>query len=195
MEATSKKEQLMFSAARLMRENGYQGTTMRDLAAAMDIEAASLYNHVNSKEDILRELCFSMARSYTTAMEEVNDIYFNAVEKLGMAVRAHIRILTDNLDASYVFQHEWRHLNEPSLSEFKHMRDQYEEHFRTILRHGEEEGVFNEVDNKFAVLTILASLNWVVEWYRPNGEMTPAQIADQLTQFILSGLRKETFNL
>jgi TetR/AcrR family transcriptional regulator, cholesterol catabolism regulator len=194
MEAQTKKEQLMFSAARLMRENGYQGTTMRDLAAAMDIEAASLYNHVASKEDILRELCFSMARSYTTAMEEVNDIYFNAVEKLGMAVRAHIRILTDNLDASYVFQHEWRHLNEPALSEFKEMRDKYEAHFRTILRHGEEEGVFNEVDNKFAVLTILASLNWVVEWYKPNGGMTPSQIADKLTQFILSGLRKETLH-
>lgn len=191
MENTNRRETLMRAAARLMRENGYPGTSMRDLATAMDIEAASLYHYVDSKEDILKEICFGMGRSYLNAMAEVNDIYFNAGERLGMAVRAHIRILTDNLDASHVFVHEWRHLSEHSLAAFKKLRDDYENHFRLILRNGEDEGLFNEVDNKFAVLTILASLNWVVEWYRPNGDMTPEQIADKLTQFILSGLRKD----
>ncbi len=191
MENTNRRQLLMRAAARLMRDNGYPGTSMRDLATAMEIEAASLYHYVDGKEDILKEICFGMGRSFLRAMAEVNDIYFNAGERLGMAVRAHIRILTDNLDASHVFVHEWRHLSEPSLSEFKKLRDDYENHFRLILRNGEEEGLFNEVDNKFAALTILASLNWVVEWYRPNGDMAPEQIADKLTQFILSGLRKD----
>ncbi|MBU6325847.1 MAG: TetR/AcrR family transcriptional regulator, partial [Bacteroidetes bacterium] len=84
----------------------------------------------------------------------------------------------------------WRHLGEPSLTAFKKLRDEYEGAFRAIIRNGEEEGVFHEVDHKFAALTILSSLNWVVEWYRPDGGMSADEIAERLTRFILSGLSK-----
>ena len=124
------------------------------------------------------------------AIEEVNDIYFNAEEKLGMAVKNHIRILTENMDASWVFIHEWRNLGEESHKQFVALRDKYEQEFVRILQNGEDEGLFNEVDHKFAVLTILSSLNWVVEWYKPGGKMNPTQIAEKLTEFILSGLKK-----
>lgn len=192
MEANGKKGGIFLAAAKLMKENGYAGTSMRHIAAAMNMEAASLYHHVSSKEEILRELCFGMAHAFNTAIQEINDIYFNAEERLGMAVRAHIRQLTANLDASHVFLHEWRHLSESAQQEFKKLRDNYEQSFRAILKSGEDEGVFSDVDRKFAVLTILSSLNWVVSWYKPEGEMQPEHIADRLTRFILNGLRKET---
>ncbi len=190
MEFTGRKADIFREAARLMRANGYAGTSMRDIASALSIEAASLYNHVASKEDILKEICFSMGDAFNRALQEVNDIYFNAEERLGMAVRAHIRLLTENLDAGHVFLHEWRHLGDPALSQFKKLRDDYEAAFRNILRSGEDEGVFHEVDHKFAVLTILSSLNWVVEWYRPDGGMSPDEIAERLSRFILTGLSK-----
>lgn len=175
----------------MMRNQGYQGTSMRDIAAALQIEAASLYNHISGKEEILKSICFGIADRLLTAMQEVNDIYFNAEEKLSMAVKNHISILTDNLNASYVFIHEWRNLADNSRKEFVQLRDNYENEFRSILENGENEGLFNEVNNKFAVLTILSSLNWVVEWYHPKGEMTPMQIAEKLTEFILTGLKKD----
>ena len=186
-----KKAQLFEAALGLMRKNGYQGTSMRDIAAALNMEAASLYNHIDSKEEILHQTCFSLASAFIRAMDEINDIYFNGEEKLKMAVRNHIHILTEHLDASYVFIHEWRNLSEPQKSEFIALRDEYEQKFRVILKNGEDDGAFNEVNNKFAVLTILSSLNWVVEWYNPKGEMTAEQIADKLTDFILSGLKKD----
>lgn len=186
-----KKGQLFEAALGLMRRNGYQGTSMRDIAAALNMEAASLYNHISSKEEILQETCFNLASAFISAMDEVNDIYFNAEEKLRMAVRNHIQILTQHLDSSFVFIHEWRNLSEPKRTEFIALRDEYESKFREILKNGEDEGLFNEVNNKFAVLTILSSLNWVVEWYNPVGEMSSQQIADKLTEFILSGLQKD----
>ena len=190
MGLSGRKAEIVRAAAHLMRGNGYAGTSMRDIASALNMEAASLYNHFASKEDILKEICFSMGDAFNIALREVNDIYFNAAERLGMAVRAHIRLLTENPDAGPVFLHEWRHLGEPSLSRFKKLRDEYEAAFRAIIRNGEEEGVFHEVDHKFAALTILSSLNWVVEWYRPDGGMSPDEIAERLTRFILSGLSK-----
>lgn len=186
----TRREQIISVAQDMMRTQGYQGTSMRDIAAALQIEAASLYNHISGKDEILRAICFGLADKLLTAIHEVNDIYFNAEEKLAMAVRNHIQILTENLNASFVFIHEWRNLAENSRKEFVQLRDNYENEFRQILENGENEGIFNEVNNKFAVLTILSSLNWVVEWYKPDGDMTPAQIADKLTEFVLTGLKK-----
>lgn len=186
----NRREQIIAVAQEMMRTQGYQGTSMRDIAAALQIEAASLYNHISSKEEILKSTCFGMADKFISGIHEVNDIYFNAEEKLKLAVKNHVVILTENLDSSFVFIHEWRNLAENTRAEFIAMRNEYENQFRQILEEGENEGLFNEVNNKFAVLTILSSLNWVVEWYKPKGEMTPTQIAEKLTEFILTGLKK-----
>ena len=186
----TRREQIIATALEIIRTQGYLGTSMRDIASALQIEASSLYNHIKSKEEILLDTCFGMAEKFLTGIAEVNDIYFNAEEKLAMAVRNHIGILTQNLDASWVFIHEWRNLNGDKKPEFIALRDQYEQAFLSILQNGEDEGLFKEVNNKFAVLTILSSLNWVVEWYKPNGEMTAQQIAEKLTEFILQGLKK-----
>lgn len=186
-----RKAQIFNASLELMRRMGYQGTSMRDIASAVKMEAASLYNHLSGKEEILAETCFQMAERLLAGLAEVNDIYFNPIEKLSLAVKNHVQILTENTHAGWVFVHEWRHLGEENRKQFVALRDEYEKGFTTILKQGEDEGVFQDVNNKFAVLTILASLNWVVEWYKPKGGMTSEQIAEKLTEFILSGLKKE----
>ncbi|MDX5319822.1 MAG: TetR/AcrR family transcriptional regulator, partial [Bacteroidota bacterium] len=59
------------------------------------------------------------------------------------------------------------------------------------LQTGIDENVFQEVDKKFAALNILSSVNWIVEWYRPKGKMTPEEIATKLSDFMLTGLQKK----
>lgn len=187
----NRKEQILAASAALFRNKGYAVTTVRDIAQVLGIEASSLYSHVKSKEEILETICFSMADKFLQGIDEVNDIYFNATEKLRMAILNHVKLLTNNRDASAVFLHDWRHLSEPRLSDFKKLRDRYENGFYQIMDDGEKEDVFDDVDKKFAVLTILASVNWVNEWYSVDGKMSPDEIATNLTQFILTGLRKK----
>jgi AcrR family transcriptional regulator len=190
-EKIGRKEQIFQVAERLFKHKGFMATSMRDIAGELDIEAASLYSHIKSKDEILETICFRMADQFLKGIDEVNDLYFNAEEKLKMATTQHIRILTNDLNASSVFIREWRHLNEPKLTEFVQLRNIYENGFKNILQTGEDENVFEIVDNKFAVLTILSSLNWITEWYKPGGSMTPDEIAEQLFNFILTGLKKK----
>lgn len=187
----SRKEQIIQVAEKLFKEKGFMATSMRDIAGELDIEAASLYSHIKSKDEILETICFRMADQFLTSMDEVNDLYFNAEEKMKMAIANHIRILTSDLNASSVFIREWRHLNNLKLNEFIQLRNRYENGFRKILQTGEDENVFEMVDNKFAVLTILSSLNWVTEWYKEGGPMTPEEISEHLFKFILTGLKKK----
>lgn len=187
----TRKEQVFDVAIRKMRETGFLGTSVRDIAAELQIEAASLYNYFQSKEDILVKTCFDLAEKLQNGLDEVNDIYFNAAEKLEKAVKNHISIIVEDTNKSHVFLHEWRHLSEEKKNTFIGLRDKYEQGFKQIVEEGKSEGQFQEIDTKFAVLTILSSLNWVLEWYKPNGTMSAEQIAKQLYNFVLLGLKKE----
>lgn len=187
----SRKEQIIRTAEQLFKKNGYSGASMRDIAAELGIEAPSLYTHIRSKDELLETICFRIADKFIKAIDEVNDIYFNAEEKLKMAINSHVKIITEDLVGSSVFIHEWRHLTEPSLTRFIEMRKKYESNFRTILQNGEDENLFETSDKKFAVLTILSALNWITEWYKPDGSMSPEQVSERLTEFILNGLKKK----
>jgi len=192
MEKTyTRKHQILDTSAKLFREKGYEATTMRDIATEMDMEAASLYHHIKSKEQILEEICFTMADKLIISIKDVNDIYFNAAERLQSVIKNHIEILTGHPDYSIVFLHEWRSLQEPRLAEFKALRDKYENELKAIIADGINEDIFEDVDQKFASLSILSTLNWVPEWYRANGGMSPAQIAIKLGEFIMGGLSKK----
>lgn len=187
----SRKDQIIDVAAKLFKEKGYEATSMRDIASDLNIEAASIYHHFNSKEQLLETICFFMANKYITAIQEVNDIYFNAEEKLKQAIKNHVELIAENLYFSAVFIKEWRSLSEPKLSEFVALRNQYEQGMLQILKQGEEEDVFEPTDKKFASLTILGAVNWMIEWYNPTGSMNANEIAAKLSDFILGGLRKK----
>jgi len=188
---TERKKEILASSQSVLKEKGYAAPSVRDIAKALDMEPASLYSHFKNKEDILKITCFDMADKFEIAVQEVNDIYFNAEEKLRMAIKLHVEILTQNLDSAIIFIRDWRNLTGKSLDQFVAKRDTYEKGFREIVQTGIDEGVFNEIDKKFAALTILSSVNWIVEWYKPGGNLNPEQIAEKLSDFILSGLKKE----
>jgi len=186
----SRKEQIVNVAAKLFKQKGFVATSMRDLAAELGIEAASIYYHFKSKEELLEKICFDMADKFITNAREVNDIYFNAEEKLRMAIKFHIETITENQNQSSVFLSEWRNLSEPKFALFKQLRQQYENQFTIILADGEKEDIFDDVDKKFAVLSILSTINFINEWYKPEGKMNASEIAEKLSNFIMGGLRK-----
>jgi AcrR family transcriptional regulator len=186
----NRKEQIVETAALLFKQKGYASTTMRDLASELGIEAASIYHHIKSKEELLESICFHMANKFISNAKEVNDIYFNADQKLRLVIKLHVETITQNQDQSAVFLSEWRNLSEPRLTLFKQLRQQYENQFTIILMEGENEDIFDQVDKKFAVLSILSTINFINEWYKPDGKMNAAEIADRLSNFIMGGLRK-----
>lgn len=188
----SKKKQVEITATSLFQERGYAATSMRDMAQALGIEAASLYSHIRSKEEILQNICFRMARMFFEAQDDaLKNTEGTASDKLARAIVAHVKVITEDTSASAVFFSEWRHLSEPHLSEFKQMRARYEGKFREILHEGLRKGEFVELDEKFAVLTIISALNWTHQWFRRTGPMSGEEIGQKLADVILNGLRKK----
>jgi AcrR family transcriptional regulator len=188
MESLPRKKQIELKATELFREKGYAATSMRDLANVLGIEAASIYSHVKSKEEILRNICFRMADSFFHALSRI-DKNLNNSEKLREGIRAHISVITEDKYASSVFFDEWRYLSEPYLSEFLKMRDEYEGWFVQIINDGIKNGEFKLMDAKLGVMSILSALNWTHKWYKPRGKYNPDELADFIANILINGMK------
>lgn len=187
----SRKEQIEEKATALFQERGYAATSMRDLAQVLGIEAASLYSHIRSKEEILQKICFRMAEEFFNAWNEVELENRSQADKMEKAMIAHVQVITKDTASSAVFFNEWRHLSEPSLSDFLNMRADYEGRFINIIKDGIASGEFAEVDEKFTMLTILSSLNWTHNWFKPSGNLSPEEAGKRLAALLLNGLKKQ----
>src|SRR2546423_9145143 len=115
----TRKEMIAKKAAKLFKEKGFSATTMRDIAEAIGVEAPSLYNHISSKNEILQQICFNVANLFTTFIGKVELCHLSALEKLELIIRFHINTMLKKYESIYVSEHEWKHLPEPYLSNFK----------------------------------------------------------------------------
>lgn len=188
----SRRHQILSTSSKLFAEKGFPGSSMRNISAQMGVEAASLYSHISSKEELLQEIIFPLGEELLKQLDEVNDIYFNGEEKLRVAIKNHVEVLCRNMDAFQVFIQDWKYLTEPHLSQFKKMRDRYESGFRQIIQTGMDENIFENLDKKFVVLTLLSSVNWVAQWYNPEGPLTPEKIAENIADILIYGIKKKS---
>lgn len=191
-ENLSRKEQVIRSAAELFREKGYAAASMRDLAQKLGIEAASLYSHIKSKEEILQSLCFDMAAEFRKSLEAVEKQNSPAGEKLKNGIIGHIQVMAKDLTASAVFMNEHRHLSQPYLRDFLLLRINYINRFKNIIEEGVKAGEFKEnIDRKLAVMTLFSSLNWMPMWYDPTSNIDPLSLGQQLADMLVNGLKKK----
>src|SRR5919204_2455259 len=126
---SARRSELTRQAARLFAQKGYHGTSIGDLAAAMGVQKASLYAHIASKEDLLYETMREGADAFHAALDAIDE-RLPATEKVRRALRAHLRIVAEQLDVATVFVQEWRYLEGARREEFIAERRRYEERFR-----------------------------------------------------------------
>jgi AcrR family transcriptional regulator len=186
---SNRKQEIIEKATALFQKQGYSATSMRDLASFIGMEAASLYSHIKSKEELLQIICFNMADKLFEPVKNIASENLSADEKLRKFVLSHVKVLTNDTASSAVFFSEWRHLSEPYLSDFLKMRDQYEGIFIKVLIEGNRTGVFKFLDAKFTVLALLSSINWLPSWYKKDGQLSPEEIAENVTDVFINGLK------
>lgn len=184
-----RKQQIQQVAQNLFRTKGYGASSMRDIAKEVGVEAASLYNHFSSKEDILKDICFQMATHFFEAIEPLEKKKFSAKQKLEKAIEQHVLVIVNHLDASAVFFHEWKHLKEPYLSEFKALRNKYEKKFIQIINEGFEQKLFRKVEVKIVSFTVFSALNATYDLYKPNGKLSAKDISKNISDIIINGLK------
>jgi TetR/AcrR family transcriptional regulator, cholesterol catabolism regulator len=184
---SARREEVTRTAARLFADRGYHGTSLADLAEALGIQKASLYHHIETKEDLLWEVARAGAEAFHAALDTV-PAGARAVVKIRLALRAHLRVVGEQLDAATVFTREWRALGGKRRDCFVAERRRYEERIRDLFREGVEGGELRtDLDVATAALLFLSAANWAYTWLRP-GVDTDA-LADRFFDVLLDGMR------
>ena len=184
---SARRSELTREAARLFAEKGYHGTSIGDLAEALGVQKASLYHHIRGKEDLLWEVAREGAEAFHAALDAIPD-ELPATEKIRLALRAHLRVVAEQLDVATVFVREWRYLDGDRREAFVSERRRYEERFRALFREGRELGELRtDLDDATATLLALSAANWAYTWLR-RGESTN-DLADRFFAVLLDGMR------
>ncbi len=184
-----KKAIIQEAAARLFRDKGYSATSMRDLAEAVNLKASSLYNHISSKEEILRNICFENAHRFISGMDEVEKSGADTPEQVRALLSLHIRTAMQDATSVTAFNDEWRHLNEPYLSEFKALRKDYEQRFRSILQTGIASGAFRNLDPNVMLYTLFSSVRWLYDWFQNGKALSAEAVEAEVIELLMGGLR------
>ncbi len=193
MVETSRRREIEDVASSLFRERGYAATSVRDIARALDIQGASLYAHVASKEEVLWSIVDRTAARFESAAAAIEADHgpdpsrdpADPAALLAALVRAHVRVVTDGIGPATVFVHEWRSLGPARRAEVVERRDRYEARFRAAIAAGVRTAAFAPVDPRVGAAFILTALNGLVGWYRPDGRLSPDEIADAYSDLAL----------
>ena len=184
---SARRSELTRTAARLFAEKGYHGTSIGDLAEAMGVQKGSPYAHIDSKQDLLYEATREGAQAFHAALDAVPE-GAAVTERIRLALRAHLRVVVEQLDVATVFTREWRYLEGERALEFLAERRRYEERIRGLFREGRDTGALRtDLDDGAAALLVLSAANWAYTWLPPNAD-TDA-LADRFFALLLDGVR------
>ena len=186
----TKKDTIVSTAAVLFREKGYAASSMRDLAEKVGVEAASLYNHIKSKSEILQDICFTVANRFITHIEKVEAGKNSVIDKIETLLRFHIHEMIHHYEEVYVSDREWKHLEEPYLTNFQNLRRSYRKRFAAIIEEGIKNKELKDIDAPTAVLIMLHAVSGIESWHRSIQKIDADELEKNMVIIMVEGLKK-----
>ncbi len=183
------RERIVRATGRLFSDKGYHGTSMADIGQAVGLEKGSLYAHISTKQEVLRELVERGATAFMAAIAPVIAADVPAPEKLRLALRAHLRVVAEHPDLATVFLQEWRRLEGEPRERVGALRDEYEALWRGIVADGVRDGSLRaDADPRDVALLLLSAGNWAYQWFDPRGPLDAEAVADRFIEIVLAGI-------
>lgn len=189
------RDELLEASALIFSQKGFHGTSMQDIAQAVNLQKASLYHHVASKQEILLELLDQGLELITQSVTNVIEQDISPQEKIRQACRVYLSIMANRSDVVSVLLLEHRSLEPQYRARHFPRRDRFEKLWWQMIQEGIDAGVFRDsTDIPLTARALLGNLNWTITWYKPSGPMTTDEIADYMSSLFMNGLLRRPEN-
>lgn len=176
------------AAAQIFRQKGYHATSMQDIADAVHLQKASLYHHIESKQEILLEILDAALDRLTADISAVVESDLSPTVKLRLALKAYTFRLNEDRDLASVLLLEYRGLDPRLRARHIARRDRIDQLWRRLVKEGVDAGEFRRVDPVLTSFALLGVQNWMITWFRDDGRLTAAQAAEGFAELFLKGL-------
>jgi len=186
------RDDILDAAAQVFRQKGFHGASMSAIAEAVNLQKASLYHHVASKQEILLALLDRALIMLTEHIAVIAGQEIPADRKLRQMIKAYLQMLAENGDLTAVLLFEHRSLDKKTHTRHVPQRDKFEGLWRDVLIEGARAGIFACPDTGLVVRALMGIMNWTLTWYSPEGPRPIEKIADQYADLLFNGLLNES---
>jgi TetR/AcrR family transcriptional regulator, cholesterol catabolism regulator len=178
------KERIVEAAVELFHRQGYNATSLRQIADDVGLQVGSLYNHMSSKEqllfDIMRDVMEELIEHTEEEMASVGD---DSLDRVLAFLRASIHFHATRQKQTFIGNSELRGLSPEHRAGIVELRDRYETMLRETLQAAQDDGAIEVSDVQLATFAALALCTSVATWYRPNGRLSLEDLDRMLPQF------------
>ena len=184
----SSRERIIRTAISLFAARGFRGTSIRDIAHAMNMSISNIYHYFGNKEGLLVAILEHASEELVRRLNEVRSMDLPPVERFRRLVETHLRLSKENNDQGKIFSLDEEHLSPEGEKVNRRIQREILGIYREELSELQKEGIAR--DRSLSVLTfnVLGVINWQLRWYRPEGSLTFAQVTDEIVSFILYGV-------
>jgi TetR/AcrR family transcriptional regulator, cholesterol catabolism regulator len=187
--AVDPRQEILRTAARLFQQRGYDATSMNDVAAALKLSKGGLYHHFQSKDEILFNL---MNHAMDITQERVIDGVGGIVEpeeRLRTLIRRHVEVVMSVRDREITVMLHENHPLPPAMRRRINARKKNYVHFVEGLIAEVQRGRSGKgnVTPRAAAFALLGMMNWIYQWYRPEGALQEESLVRQYTEIFFAG--------
>ena len=184
-----RRDEIVAAAARIFHQKGYEATSIQEVAEAVGMLKGSLYYYIDAKEDLLFAVIEKAHQLGNDGMASSVEEGGDALAQLRHTITAHVRNNLENLTEIGVFFQDFRSLGQERRAAIVEERDSYERFVRGIIERGQADGTIDaSIDPKLTTMALLGMMNWVYQWYRPDGPKEPQEIAEIFADVALKGI-------
>ena len=182
------RERIIRTAISLFAARGFRGTSIRDIAHAMNMSISNIYHYFGNKEGLLVAILEHASEQLVQTLSEVRALDLPPAERFRKLVETHLRLSKMNNDQGKIFSLDEEHLSPEGERVNRRIQREILAIYREELGELQKEGIAQ--DRSLSVLTfnVLGVINWQLRWYRPEGSLSFEKITDEIVSFILYGV-------
>jgi AcrR family transcriptional regulator len=186
----TKREAILQTAAQLFLEKSYGRTSLNDVAERLKITKPALYHYFRNKEEIVLG-CYRLgAAMIGDSLDEIAITYGSGLEKVEAFIYSYANVMTVNFGRC-VMRLDEGDLSDAARAEVRGYKKAIDRRLRSFIQEGIEDGSIAPCDSKIAAFSIAGAVNSICLWYKPDGALSPEEIATQFARTLTRGLARE----
>lgn len=185
-----KRDAVLQTAAKLFLETGYRQTSMRQLAARLNITKPALYYYFRTKEELLIECYRAGIESIEGALKGALDCEGNGLQKVRAYIHAYATAIVTYDFGRCVAALDDSELSDQTRRQVRTLKRRIDAAIRGYVEEGIADGSIKPCNVKMASFAMAGAVNWIGTWYRPAGSLSPQEVADEFTNILTSGLER-----
>lgn len=182
------RRQLLEVAGRLFDVKGYTGTSIRDIANAMDTSISNIYHYFGSKEGLWNEIHRNSVRQLPVRLREAVAAETDPVLQLRRLLRVHLELADQFQRESRIFFVNADQVDATRNSRQRQIQREVLDVYLEVLQRLRKQGRVRMRHPQIAAFNILGLLNWMLRWYRPEGKLSAAEVHREIISFALRGI-------